>query len=289
MIIAVAGGKGGVGKTIIAVNIALLLRDRGRVMLVDADADNPCVEPTLRSVGVTIENVEEVHRYRPKILEDKCDLCGRCVEVCPEHAIIIIPGQRIMIVDTLCAGCGCCSIVCDRKAVQEEKVLEGYIKRGRAANMDLLISELKPGEKRSYVVMTKMMETYRGELKRYDYVIVDSPPGTGAGVFSILKNSDVHIIVTEASRLGLADFRKIMKLKEEKLPQKKTIVIVNKYDLNLEVTDEIERYCRERNIPVVKIPYSDNIARLYMTGRPVVLENVEEKKFFEEILRRVVS
>ncbi len=289
MIIAVAGGKGGVGKTIIAVNIALLLRDRGKVALVDADADNPCVEPTLRSIGVTIDKIEEVYRFKPKIIEEKCDLCGKCVETCPEHAIVLIPGQRIMIIETLCAGCGCCSLICDRKAILEDKVVEGYIKKGKVLNIDLLISELKPGEKRSYVVMTKMMETYRKELEKYDYVIIDSPPGTGAGVFSILKNSDIHVIVTEASKLGLADFRKIMRLKEEKLPQKKTIVVVNKYDLNIEVTNEIERYCKERNIPLIKIPYSDTIARFYMTGKPIVMESVDERKYFEEIVREIVS
>ncbi len=289
MIIAVAGGKGGVGKTIIAVNIALLLQDRGRVLLIDADADNPCVEPTLRDAGVRINEIEEVHRFRPRVLEDKCDLCGRCVQVCPEHAIILIPSQRLMIIDTLCAGCGCCSIVCDRKAIVEDRVVEGYIKRGNVFKIDLLISELKPGEKRSYVVTTKMMETYRKNFNNYDYVIIDSPPGTGAGVFSILKNSDVHVIVTEASQLGLADFRKIMKLKEEKLPHKKSIVVINKYDLNMEVTGEIERYCSERGIPIVKIPYSDNIAKLYMAGRPIVLENIEERRFFDEIVSKILG
>ena len=197
--------------------------------------------------------------------------------------------RNIFIIDTLCAGCGCCKLVCDREAIVEDREIEGIVKICKAGAIDLIVGELKPGEKRSYIVMTKIIEGYRDLYRNYDYTIIDAPPGTGAGVFSILKNSDIHIIVTEATRLGFSDFMKIMKLKISKNLNQKTIVVINKYDLNVEISREIENEARKITNYVVKIPYSDNIARSYMIGKPIVLEDLPEKKYFEDITKIILS
>ncbi len=288
-IIAVAGGKGGVGKTIIAVNVALLLSKIGKTIIIDADADNPCVRNTVKSLNVNVVKIEEIFRFKPRIIQEKCDLCKKCVEVCPEHALVHIPEpiNKIMLIDTLCAGCSCCKLVCDRDAILEDKVVEGYVRICKIDNIDLIEGELKPGEKRSYIVMTKILEDYRNLYKKYDYAIIDAPPGTGAGVYSILKNSNIHIIVTEATKLGFNDFMKIMKLIQEKVKSDRLIVVINKYNLNIEISNQIEEYSRKFTEFIVKIPYSDNIARYYMIGKPVVLDNVLEKRYFEQIVKYI--
>ncbi len=285
VVIAVAGGKGGVGKTLITINIAYLLAEKGKVMIIDADVDNPCVVPSVRGRNVNIYKTVEVTRFRPRIVQDKCNLCGKCVEACPEHALALIPNKQVIFIESLCAGCGVCKLVCDQGAIAEDQVVEGYIKYGKVDNIDLIIGELKPGERRSYVIMARLLEGHRDQLKNYDYVIIDSPPGTGAGVFSVLKNSEKYILVTEPTKLGISDLKKILLLVNEKFLNKKYIVVVNKADLSPEGTRTIHELCKGH--VVVEIPYSRVIAEAYAKGVPVVLVDNEIRKKFEEIVKEV--
>ncbi len=289
-IIAVAGGKGGVGKTLIATNIAVLLSERGKTLLVDADVDNPCVLPSIRGLDPKIEKIEEVTRFRPLILQEKCDLCGKCVEACPEHALVLIPGQRLIHIDSLCAGCSVCKLVCEKEAIKEDTVIEGYIKYGKTTkdyNIDLIIGELKPGERRSYVIMSKLLEGHRELFSKYDNVIIDSPPGTGAGVFSVLRNSEKYIIVTEPTRLGIADLKKILQLIEEKFGNRKVVIVVNKANLSPEGVEEIRKLCSRYT--VFEIPYSREIAEYYARGETVVDKVRDVRKIFEKIVEELLG
>ena len=271
MRVAIVGGKGGTGKTIIAVNIACILSKRGRTLLVDADVDNPCTLNTVRSISSKLLEERYITRFKPLIDQAKCDLCGKCVQVCPEHALAIIPGVKVMLIETLCAGCGCCILTCDRGAIREEQVREAVVRYYKTELFDILIGELLPGHRRSYIVITKLIEDNRELLDKYDYVVIDSPPGTGAGVFAILRNIDKIVVVTEPTPLGIADFTKLLKLLKEKFSNKKIIVVINKSTLSEELCKKIEDICLKDSLTCIRIPYSRVVIESYVKGTPVLM------------------
>ncbi len=272
MKIAVVGGKGGTGKTIIATNLACTFsRRKEKTLIADLDVDNPCVLNTIRCIKTTLVREEQVLRLKPRIDSSKCNLCGRCIQVCPEHALALIPDKGVILIETLCGGCGCCVLVCDQGAIVEDYVPEAVVRYYSTEFFDVLVGELVPGHRRSYVIITKIVEGYRDLFNKYDVVVIDSPPGTGAGVFSILKNSDKVVVVTEPTPVGISDFVKLLKLLEKKFSNKKTIVVINKSTLNEDLTKKIEDMCNRSSLPYVKIPYSETIVYSYVKGIPLMI------------------
>ncbi len=283
MKVAVVGGKGGTGKTIIAVNVACALARESKTLLIDADVDNPCALNTMRALKIELIEEHQITKFKPMIDKTKCNNCGECVNVCPEHALVSIPGTGIILVETLCAGCGCCMIVCNQGAIIEQQVPEAVVRYYRTELPDLLVGELLPGHRRSFVVITRLIEDYKELFSRYENVIIDSPPGTGAGVFAILRNSDKVIIVTEPTPLGIADFTKLLKLIKRKFSEKKGIVVINKSTLNRELCYKIREICLENSIEYVELPYSKSIVNCYVMGIPVILHKDVEKEVVESI------
>ena len=130
-IITVAGGKGGTGKTTVAVNLSYLLSKRGKTILVDADVENPCVPATIAG-RIVVNRIVEVKGFKPVFDYGKCVKCGLCVEKCPEHSLTMLPSGRIIYFETLCSGCSSCMLVCPANAISEGYRLEGLFRFGRA-------------------------------------------------------------------------------------------------------------------------------------------------------------
>ena len=282
MKIAVVGGKGGTGKTIIATNLACTFsRRKEKTLIADLDVDNPCVLNTIKCIKTTLVREEQVLRLKPRIDSSKCNLCGRCIQVCPEHALALIPDKGVILIETLCGGCGCCVLVCDQGAIVENYVPEAIVRYYSTEFFDVLVGELVPGHRRSYVIITKIVEGYRDFFNKYDVVVIDSPPGTGAGVFSILKNSDKVVVVTEPTPVGISDFVKLLKLLEKKFNNKKTIVVINKSTLNESLTKKIEDMCNRNSLPYVKIPYSETIVYSYVKGIPLTIYEKTDREVME--------
>jgi len=282
-IIAVGGGKGGTGKTVLAVNLAYDLATGGRrVLLVDLDVDNPC---TYTFLDAELRACMEVYTYKPRVLEEKCTLCGECIKYCPVHSLVLIPGKKLLFLPSLCEGCLNCMIVCPKKAILEDKAVIGWVKQGTTGSIDLIVGEAKPGERKTDEVISETLRYALEKADSYDLVVLDVPPGTGKGVYEALKHADLIVAVTEPTRLGLNDLRKFYKLLG--MMNKKSIVVINKYGLKGGVYGELEALIEKFKVRVFKIPYDKHLVEAYISGK-IVLEVFPESPSAKAI-REIVS
>ena len=266
-VIAVTGGKGGTGKTLLAVNLAFILNEVGRTLLVDADVDNPCSRSFIKSKPTSREVVKE---FRPKIDEKKCKLCGLCVKNCHQHALLIIPEKKVVLMPELCEGCGVCKLICPFEAIGDSWIEAGYIEEHESdGKVNAVIGELKPTTRRTPVMILKTLRHAEKRMRGYDYVVVDSPPGTGSGVYAILMFADFVITVTEPTRLGLTDLGKLLKL-YEKAENKKMFAVINKVGLRGEMRVEVEDALRKAGITFWHIPYDISVVKSYVDGEILV-------------------
>jgi MinD superfamily P-loop ATPase len=258
MKIAIASGKGGTGKTIVATNLAYLLAKNGQaIVYLDCDVEEPN--------GHLFFDLEEQSRQEvtipvPKVAMETCDLCGACGDLC-EYSAILTVADKVLIFPELCHGCGGCSLVCPRGAILEfpHKIGE-VIHFSAPKNPGLMITHglLNIGEAMSVPVIR--------EVKRpaapADHIIIDSPPGTSCPVVESVKGSDFVVLVTEPTPFGLHDLElAVGMVKQLKLPFG---VLINQVGLG---DDRIHRYCAEEKIPILlEIPYSRKIAELYSRG-----------------------
>lgn len=268
-VIAVTGGKGGTGKTLLAINLAYAFGKLGRVLLVDGDVDNPCSRTFLKSNPVAREIVRE---FRPEIRADRCRLCGLCVQNCHPHALLLIPGEQVILMPTLCEGCGVCKLVCPFDAIEDSWIEAGKIEEYYGQNeFDVIIGELKPTTRRTPVMTLKTLRYAEKKLKEYDYLIIDSPPGTGSGVYAIMKLSNLIIAVTEPTKLGLADLTKLYTL-YRRMETRRILIALNKAGLRGGIEEEIRKFAEEKGLDLVEIPYDNKVVRAYVKGAILLRE-----------------
>ena len=270
--IAIVGGKGGTGKTIVASNLAYLISEREKceVLLVDVDVENPC---TYTLFDTRRELVMTIDAFLPKFNLDKCVYCGTCSEKCPVHAILVVKGEKLVFFEVLCEGCATCIYVCPHRAIERGSREIGKIYSAKANNIDLVIGELNPGSRRYHEVMEKVLEYSEKLFRQYNYIIFDSPPGTGAGISMIISKADLVIVVTEPTMLGFSDLKKLTSLLKKE--NKKVIIVINKAGLSRKIEAEIEKFARENDFEIAKIPYSKEILETYIQGKLVVKEYPE--------------
>ena len=275
-IISVAGGKGGTGKTLVAVNLAYMLNQDRRTLLVDVDVDNPCTRSFFEVRQLWEKKVLE---FRPKINQDLCKLCGTCVRNCPEHALVMIPGKQVILVEELCAGCGVCRLVCPFNAIEESWIEGGVVKGYETKDgIDLVVGELQPTCKRSPVMILKTLNVVKDLIEKYEYIVMDAPPGADAGIYSIMDFSEIILAVTEPTPLGLMDLKKIYRLYQKFFHgRKRFMVIINKYGLPGGSDQETRRFLEENGIAWTTIPYDDLIVRSYIAGELIVKTHPDSK------------
>ncbi|MHC1627646.1 MAG: P-loop NTPase [Candidatus Nezhaarchaeales archaeon] len=268
-VIAIAGGKGGTGKTFIASNLAYALSKEYRVLLIDADVENPSVQTILK---LDVKSIKDSRSFKPLINEEKCQKCGLCSKNCPEHALIMLISGKIMYFEDLCSGCEVCKIVCPSSAITEDAKIDGVFKYGSYGDkLDVVIGEIKPGNRRSGFMTTKLIEEHKHMYERYDYVVIDSPPGSGVALLSIIKHSDVVVAVTEPTPLGLSDLTKFLMLIDKyRKTTLKLIMAINKYDLPGGLSKPLEEIALEKGLPVVRLPYSEAVMKSYSERKPLV-------------------
>ncbi len=274
MIISIASGKGGTGKTTIAVNLALSL-PKGTVQLIDCDVEEPnahlFLSPSIRqvaSVGIPV----------PRIDESKCTYCGKCAQVCEYHAIAVIL-KNVLVFDELCHGCGACSYLCPEKAIFEVTREIGIVQEGSADGIPFVNGILNVGEPMASPLIHEAKKT----IQKDKTVILDAPPGTACPVIETVKGSDFCLLVTEPTPFGLNDLELAVDMLE-KLGIL-TGVVINKADVG---DREIWDYCKSKNIPILmEIPMDRKIAESYSRGISIVAENSSYIKKFQELFERV--
>ncbi|MFW6304164.1 MAG: ATP-binding protein [Candidatus Saliniplasma sp.] len=286
MKIAVASGKGGTGKTTVAVNMALSLeRD---VSLFDCDVEEPNSNIFL---NVETEVIEELEMRMPVIDEETCTHCGRCAELCEFNALAVLKDQ-VMVFEELCHACGLCSMGCPVDAISEKGRRIGVIERGSAefdsSIIDFYQGVLDVGEALSTPLISGLKRYTEGgdeeDEKDKDRIdILDVPPGTGCPVIESLSDVDFAALVTEPTPFGLHDL-------------KLSVEVVRKMDIPFGVIinmggtgyEGVEDYCEDEDIPILMtIPQDMKIAKLYSNGVPFVEEMPEYRDRFKGMFSKI--
>ena len=272
MIVAVASGKGGTGKTSVAVNVALSI---GKVQFLDCDVEEPNAHLLLHP---EISREEPVYLPVPVIDEELCDHCGKCAEFCPNTAIFVSP-EKILVFPELCYSCGGCTIICPRKAISEEQRRIGTLKLGSAGDLELVYGELEVGEPMAVPVIKEV----KRRIEKDRPVILDCPPGTSCPVIETVRGSDFCVLVTEPTPFGLHDLKiTVQVLKDMRIPFG---VVINRAGIG---DKKVYEYCEEKNFPILlEIPYKRKIAELYSRGTPFSLEMPEWKEKFQILFDKV--
>jgi len=254
MIISVASGKGGTGKTLVATSLALSLKDTCRVQLLDCDVEEPNDHIFLKPV---ITRNEAVYLSIPRVDEKKCTYCGKCAEVCAYRAVAVFP-KHIMVFPNLCHGCGACSYLCPEEAITEEEKQMGVVGLGQSDGVAFVQGKLTVGE----AMPTPVIRKVKDQVNHDGIVIIDVSPGTSCPVVQSIKGSDFCLLVTEPTPFGLNDLiLAVATAKELNIP---CGVIINRAGIG---DAKVAEYCLKEKIPVLlTIPLNTEIARLYSRG-----------------------
>lgn len=280
MIISIASGKGGTGKTTVAVNLALSIEN---VQLLDCDVEEPNAHLFLNPV---IQEDRPANILIPKVDETKCTYCGHCAKICAYHALAVISSSEnvkgsVMFFPHLCHGCGACAVLCPEKAINEVPMEIGRIKVGETRDIQFVNGTLNIGE----ILSPPLIRQVKKHINPTRTVIIDAPPGTSCPVIAAVLGSDFCVLVTEPTPFGLNDLVLAVEvLKKLAIPFG---VVINRADIGDHKT---ENYCESNKIPVLmRIPFDREIAVLYSKGMPLVQGKQEYTEKFQDLFRSIMT
>jgi MinD superfamily P-loop ATPase len=272
MIVSVASGKGGTGKTSVAVNMALSV---GNVQLLDCDVEEPNAHLLLHP---NMQRTEPVYVLVPHINEELCYHCGECAKFCQLNALFSSP-EKILFFPELCHSCGGCTLACPRQAITEEKRKLGALKFGAVGDVQLVYGELDVGEP----MAVPLIKAVKKQIEDNKNVIIDAPVGTSCPVIETVRKSDFCVLVAEPTPFGLHDLKiTVQVLRKMGVP---FAVVVNRAGIG---DKKVYTYCKEENIPILlEIPFQRKIAELYSKGVPFSLEMPEWKEKFQTLFSKI--
>jgi MinD superfamily P-loop ATPase len=280
LIVSVASGKGGTGKTTVATNLAAALAAKGRdVAYLDCDVEEPNGHLFLKP---RIDERQQVNVAVPRVDLNKCTFCGECSKTCQYNAIAVLL-DKVMVFPSLCHSCGGCRWICPESAIEEVARPIGEISCGEGHGVAFCEGRLNVGEALSPPVTRALKKVAR----KAEIVVVDAPPGTSCPVIEAVNGSDFVVLVTEPTPFGLNDLVLAVGMTREiGLPFG---VVINRADIG---DGAVERYCNAENISVLlRIPFDRKIAEAYSQGdmASLVSSGYSETlcQLFETIYERV--
>jgi MinD superfamily P-loop ATPase len=292
MIITVASGKGGTGKTTVATSLALSLgaaaangmpaangTPADRILFLDCDVEEPNAALFLRPA---LNQPEEVGILIPRVDYGRCTFCGRCAEVCVWHAIAVV-GKKVLIFPELCHGCGSCTLNCPEGAIDEVLHVMGTLESGQAGPITFGHGTLDVGQAMSVPIIRQLKERHIGN-SGHEVAILDASPGTSCPVVESMRGADFVLLVTEPTPFGLHDLRLAVQVARDELGLP-VGVVVNRDGVGDSGVDD---YCAEEGIPILmRIPLDRRIAEAISSGRALVEALPEYRPQFEALYERI--
>lgn len=275
MQITVTAGKGGTGKTTVATNLALVLKDEHNVQFLDCDVEEPDAHIFLKP---KINNQKPVLMKRPQINEDRCTHCVKCAELCAFNAIAVL-ANKTLIYPQLCHGCGLCYLACPANAITEVANQIGVVESGNADGFRFFQGILAIGDP----LAPPIIEELKNYIDPDGISILDSPPGTACPAVATIHNSDFTILVTEPTPFGLHDLKLAIKVCDTlEVPYG---VVINRDGIG---DTGVKEYCEKKEIPVLmRIPNRKKIAIAYSNGIPFVEVMPDWKEKFIFLLDQI--
>ena len=294
MIIAVASGKGGTGKTTIATSLALsLAADRKQdlpasspPLFLDCDVEAPNAHLFLKPVFL---ERQEVGILIPHVDEAKCSHCGKCADACQYHAIAVL-GKKTLVFPQLCHGCGSCTLMCPEGAISETLDVLGVLERGpTSSGVDFARGVLNIGEPMAVPVIRQLKRW--ANPKSGQVVIVDASPGTSCPVVEAVRGADYLLLVTEPTPFGLHDLKLAVQVARElNIPAG---VVINR-DQDAPSIDHrypaVDDFCEHEGLPVLmRIPFERRIAEGIAQGNNLVEIHPETIPLFQQLFIQIVN
>jgi MinD superfamily P-loop ATPase len=269
MIISVASGKGGTGKTTVATNLARSIGSG--VQLLDCDVEEPNAHLFINPL---FKESETVSAPVPEVNEEKCTYCGKCAEICQFKAIAVV-NDNVLVFEELCHSCGGCWEICPEDAIVQSARELGVIEKGLSNGIEFIHGRLRVGEAMSPPLIKKV-RSYQDPEKLN---IIDAPPGTSCPVIASMKDSDFVLLVTEPTPFGLYDLK--LAVGAAQILNIPRGLVINRSDLGDHKTKE---YAQEMNLPILmEIPFNREIAEAYSRGEMLVDAMPEWKEKFLEL------
>ena len=258
----VISGKGGTGKTVISAALSSMAENK---VMVDCDVDAADLHLLLNP----IKKVRQEFRSGHTALLDQnlCSRCGQCVKICRFDAI-----KDDFTIDSIsCEGCAFCGFICPDGAIRMEENISGEwfiseTRLGPLVHARLGIAEENSGKLVS-LVRNEAMKL--AEVRKCEWIIIDGPPGIGCPVIASLSGVDHALVVTEPTISGLHDADRVIQVASHFGVA--VTVLINKYDLNLEMTREIEKFCDQNGIGIIgKIAFDKSVVKAMVEGKTIM-------------------
>ncbi len=273
MIITIASGKGGTGKTTLSTNLACFLRKD--TQLLDCDVEEPNAHLFLDIEWDTKETVKTVI---PEVDEDRCSHCGECGEICQFKAIAPLE-STVLVFPELCHSCGGCFLVCPEDALREGLREIGVIEVGHFNTTEFVHGKLRIGEAMAPPLIKKVKE----KIQPGKIAILDAPPGTSCPVVNTMMDSDYIVLVTEPTPFGLHDLKLAVGLtKKLNIP---CGIVINRYGVG---DTRVEQWAQAQGIPILlKIPFDRKVAEIYAEGKLLAEELPEWAEMMRDLMAKI--
>jgi len=276
MRIAVLSGKGGTGKTLVSVNLAAAAKTS---TYIDCDVEEPNGHLFLKPEGV---QEEEISVKIPKVNNDLCNGCRKCVDFCKFNALTYIK-NKLIVFDDVCHSCGGCILVCPENALTEKERVIGKVQKGVSGEVEVWTGIMNTGEAMGIPIIKKLLVKKQTEANRQTFI--DCPPGSACIVMESIKDADYCILVAEPTLFGVHNLNMVYEL--VKLFDKPFGVVLNKC---LEEENPAEIFCLERNIKILgRIPFDHDLGTLNSNAEIAANKNEKYRELFSSLLDTVTK